>query len=145
MKRDQPLRSDLSVISLTPEALSPSPLPSAAFPCLLWNHDGRCSADQRDAVARALVLGGCRYAVCGGLDCDSWEAAFDEAGAAADGPGQHVMTTSHQGETASEVAFFFASCTNFDDYNFKELLVVHVGSGPRTLEVEQAVRAELRK
>jgi hypothetical protein len=53
------------------------------------------------------------------------------------------MTTAHPGEAVSDVAFVFASCTNFADHDFTEFVVVHVGHGPLAREVELAVAAEL--
>jgi hypothetical protein len=97
------------------------------------------------AVSRALVLGGCLYAVCGGLDCNAWEDAFDEACTENDCPGKHVMTTAHPGEAVSAVAFFVSTCTSFDGHDFTALVVVHVGSGPLVEEVERAVAAELAR
>ena len=50
------------------------------------------------------------------------------------------MTTWHTGETADEVAFFFALNTNFDNHEFTRYLVLHVGTGPAREELDAAVR-----
>ena len=56
-----------------------SPFPDALFPCLIWDHDGHFTEAQRSAVARALLKGGCRYAVCGGQSCEAWHDSVDTA------------------------------------------------------------------
>jgi hypothetical protein len=52
----------------------------------------------------------------------------------------HVMTTSHDGESPDDVAFFFVLSTNFDDHDFSRYLVLHIGSGPVKAQVDAAVR-----
>jgi hypothetical protein len=53
----------------------------------------------------------------------------------------HVMTTWHEGESPDDVAFFFVMNTNFDDYDFKDFLIVHSGgSGSDFDRVNAAVR-----
>jgi hypothetical protein len=114
---------------------------------LIWDHDSHCSQDQRVDIAKALLAAGCRYAVCGGTQCETWHDTVDvewvrehvdesDAVQAA----AHVMTTWHHGETPDDVAFFFVMNTNFDEHDFKRFLVVHVGSSARVGEVNGAVR-----
>lgn len=124
-----------------------SPFPGALFPCLIWDHAGRFTEAQRAEVARELLHVGCRYAVCGGDNCEAWhdavDAAFvwqhadhlDEARDAAP-----IMTTWHADESPDEVAFFFVLNTNFDHHDFVRYLVLHVGDGRTKNEVDAAVR-----
>ncbi|MDO9017464.1 MAG: hypothetical protein Q8S73_13960 [Deltaproteobacteria bacterium] len=124
-----------------------SPFADTLFPCMIWDHDGRFTEDQRAEVARQLLQAGCRYAVCGGQSCDAWHGAFDEEfvqqrmndpDAALDDV--HVMTTSHAGESPDDVAFFFVLNTNFGDHDFDRYLVLHVGDGQAMEAVDAAVR-----
>ena len=124
-----------------------SPFAGILFPCLIWDHEG-CFADaERSAVAKALLEAGCRYAVCGGKNCEAWHLAFDMEFVEVhlNDPDEvldsvHVMTTQHDGESPDDVAFFFVLCTNFNDHEFRRYLVLHVGSGPAKAQVDATVR-----
>jgi len=117
------------------------------FPCMIWDHDGRFTEAQRSEVAKRLLQAGCRYAVCGGHNCEAWHDAVDLEFVRqhVDDPDEtrdavHVMTTWHADETPDDVAFFFVLNTNFDDHDFKRYLVLHVGDGGTKDEVDAAVR-----
>ena len=123
------------------------PFKGVPFPCLIWDHDGRFSNAERFLVAGALLDAGCRYAVCGGQHCSTWHDVVDEEWVARHvdesdevQEAAHVMTTWHTGESPDEVAFFFVLNTNFDDHEFTRYLVLHVGAGPTTEELDAAVR-----
>lgn len=125
-----------------------SPFVVTAFPCLLWDHGSGFSGADRAALARTLLDAGCRYVVCGGEHASQWECSIDEEfvrrhleqdpAAAESG---FVMTTSHEGETPDDVAFFFVMCTNYDGHDFERHLVLHVGVEPENSGVDTAVRA----
>ncbi|MDP3208910.1 MAG: hypothetical protein Q8M65_07160 [Rhodoglobus sp.] len=124
-----------------------SPFPGTLFPCMIWDHDGRFTEAQRTEVARQLLQAGCRYAVCGGQNCDAWHASVDVefVRQRVDDPDEafddvHVMTTSHAYESPDDVAFFFVSNTNFGDHDFERYLLLHVGEGQAREEVDAAVR-----
>ncbi len=124
-----------------------SPFAGALFPCMIWDHDGRFTAAQRTEVAKRLLQAGCRYAVCGGQDCEAWHDAVDEEFVRqhADDPAETldavlVMTTWHADESPADVAFFFVLNTDFDDHDFERCLVLHVGDGQTKEEVDAAVR-----
>ncbi len=124
-----------------------SPFPGALFPCMVWDHDGRFTEAERSEVAKRLLQAGCRYAVCGGHNCEAWHDAVDLAFVRqhVKDPDEtrdavHVMTTWHTDETPDDVAFFFVLNTNFDDHDFRRYLVLHVGDGRAKGEVDAAVR-----
>jgi hypothetical protein len=119
----------------------------ALFPCMIWDHDGRFTEAQRRDVAKRLLQAGCRYAVCGGHNCEAWHDAVDAEFIRqhVDDPDEnrdavHVMTTWHADESPDAVAFFFVLNTNFDDHDFNHYLVLHVGDGHTQAEVDAAVR-----
>jgi hypothetical protein len=125
-----------------------NPFDGRPYPCLVWTHGAPLPPDERWELAQRLVTSQCRYAVCGGTEC---EAIHDDVDSAYIGPfledgaedlqRPHVMTTWHAGEPHDEVAFFFVLNTNFDEHDFREYLVVHVGGLPRDHEaLEAAVR-----
>jgi hypothetical protein len=124
-----------------------NPFSSSLFPCLIWDHDGRFSEDQRTAVAKELLLAGCRYVVCSGQNCEAWHDAVDvefvrqhlgEPDDVLDAV--HIMTSWHAEESPDEVALFFVLNTNFDFHDFVRYLVLHVGDGPMKMQVDAAVR-----
>lgn len=120
-----------------------SPFPGTLFPCMIWDHDGRFSEAHRSMLAKQLLQAGCRYAVCGGHNCEAWHDAIDDEfleGSDETRDDVHVMTTWHADETPDDVAFFFVLNTNFDQHEFKRYLILHVGDGDTRREVNAAVR-----
>lgn len=124
-----------------------SPFTGALFPCLIWDHGSRFSEEDRSVLARALLESGCRYAVCGGLGCEAWHDAVDIelVKKHLDDPEEvlekiRVMTSWHNDESADDVGFFFVLNTNFDFHEFRQYVVLHVGSGQEVERVEAAVR-----
>jgi hypothetical protein len=124
-----------------------APFEGVLYPCLIWDHDGGFTHVERRAVAKTLLEAGCRYAVCGGLNCEAWHDAVDiefverhlhDAEDVRDAV--HVMTTWHEGESPDDVAFFFVLNTNFDYHDFGRYLVLHVGGGPAKAQLDAAVR-----
>jgi hypothetical protein len=123
------------------------PFGGDTFPCLLWDHQGGFTASDRSALAKALLNSGCRYAVCGGTDCEAWHDAIDLEFVTAHSTDAedvidavHVMTSWHDRESPADVAFFFVSNTNFDAHAFDRYLVLHLGTGADRAEVDEAVR-----
>jgi hypothetical protein len=122
------------------------PTMGAAFPCLVWDHEGRASEAERTAIACALLEAGCCYAVCAGLDCGKWHDAIDlewvrrdlsePKGKLASG---FTMTTEHGDEGPDEVAEFLVRSTSFDEHHFRHFLILHVGSGANLDAVNEAV------
>jgi hypothetical protein len=131
----------ISVASLDPP---PPPFGSAAYPLLIWDHVGGWSDAARVQFARSLIEGGCRYALCAGRDMIAWHIAFDLASVHVDtSDANFVMTGDHDRETVDEIAFFFAFNTNFGDHDFANLLLLHVGGGPESTVIEDAIRRQL--
>lgn len=125
-----------------------APFPGGTFPCLIWDHGMGWSHEERVGLASCLLASGCRYAVCAGVDCEAWHDAVDlafvratEAGVAA-WDGGFVMTSWHEGESLEDVAFFLVLNTCFDDHDFRQFLVLHIGDGPLRQPVNAAVMAE---
>jgi hypothetical protein len=50
------------------------------------------------------------------------------------------MTTSQDGESPDDVAFFFALNTNFNYHDFQQYLVLHVGIGMMKEHVDAGAR-----
>jgi hypothetical protein len=124
-----------------------APFSGTLFPCLIWDHDGRATEEQRHALALALLEAGCRYFVCGGENCAAWhddvdtefvQQHLDEPDDVRDAA--HVMTTWHEDESVDDVAFYFVSRSNLHEHEFTRFLVLHVGHGPTRAELDAAVR-----
>jgi len=127
--------------------LAQSGLPSTLFqgkpyPCLIWNHE---DAPPSSDLARTLIKSGCRYAVCGGFASGALEAVVDQAFLSEFGTDEttwgrnFVMTTAHANESPDDVAHFFVLNTNFEEHEFTDYLVVHIGDGPVANAVDAAV------
>ena len=123
------------------------PFAGTPFPCLVWDHDGRSTDEQRLALARQLLDAGCRFVVCGGVNCEAWHDDVDtefvrrHLGEPEDVlDAAHVSTTWHEGESVDEVAFYFVNCTNLHGHDFRRFLVLHVGAGLLKGPLEVAVR-----
>jgi hypothetical protein len=136
--------------TLDPSAAFASPFADAPFPCLIWDHDGRATGEQRAAVVRALLEAGCRYFVCGGQNCKPWHDAADDEFLArhfhdpeAASDIDYVLTSSHENESVDGVAFFFVNCTNLHAHDFRRFLVLHVGERPDRGPLEAAVRRQV--
>ena len=130
------------------------PFAGRAYPCLLWDHGAEWASEARCDLARALIRSNCRYVVCAGAECEVWHDTVDEVFVSEylDQPEivqdeRHVMTTWHEDEPVDDVAFFFVLNTNFDDHEFADYLVLHIGGEPKAWHlVEDAIRhVELRE
>jgi hypothetical protein len=124
-----------------------SPFSETLFPCLIWDHDGHFSDEDRSTVALALINAGCRYAVCGGENCEAWHDAVDREDVKRHiddseeiRDAELVMTTWHDGESPDDVAFFFVLNTNFADHEFQRYFALHVGTSAARDLVDAAVR-----
>ncbi len=104
-----------------------------SFVCLIWDSAGTYSAHARLTLSRKLIAAGCRYAVCGGLECEAWHDSVDGAYAELgrdfeETDNRFVMTTWHRDEWPNAVAFFFVNCTDYEDNRFSDHLLLHLGS-----------------
>ena len=122
---------DRPITTITP--LAPQP-----YPCLLWDTRGDWSEAERDTVVAALLESDCRYVVSGGATCEQWHDEVDEAYIARtlepETDERFVMTTWHTDESVEDVAFFFVWNTNFDEHDFRQFVVLQLGSDPAVAE-----------
>ncbi len=123
-----------------------SPCPDREFALLLVVGDETVNADEQWELATQFVHQSCRYAVCFGHDCSSWDDAIDMVTVIeeVDGlpPRPFVMTTWHDTDTLQETVEYFAGNTRFDDWVPSRLVAVILGGDKR---LEQSVREALRK
>ena len=119
-------------IAVEPGCALQLPFAGKAFVCLLWSASTSVEPGDRAAIADALVAAGCLYAVCGGLECEAWHDAVDEACRVRSGHGvvpdeKLVMTTWHRNEPPEDVVDFFLTSTDFGSHEFSNYLVLVVG------------------
>jgi hypothetical protein len=102
--------------------------------------------DELSRLSRARIACGIRYAVCGGVECERWHDAIDQAFIELDLEGEayetrFVTTSWHTDEPPEEVAFFFIHNTNSDAHDFTRFLVLQLGGDwPREQQLRAAIR-----
>ena len=119
-----------------PYSLGPPPFGGTDFVVLIINNDPHISSSDQYALSLALVRSGCRYAVCIGHNCSTWDDSVDWAYLEVDPDASDetfVMTTWHENDTPDEIAHFFLNCTTFDDNVFTNFLILSVGQNDSLL------------
>lgn len=116
-----------------------SPFSGEEFAAMIWVADPTVTDEEQARLSEQLVEQGCRYAVCGGHECSTWDDSIDMAFLETDPDFQppdekFVMTTWHEGESVEEVAEFLALNTSFDNFVAKNFFVLFVG---RNKELEE--------
>ena len=87
--------------------------------------------EQKDLSER-IIASRCRYAVCFGFECSSWDGSIDYAFIFSDPnlspPDERfVMTTWHEDESIEDVVEYLRFNTVFDEFVPKRFLVLFVG------------------
>jgi hypothetical protein len=123
-----------------------SPFAGQEFAALLLVAASDVTAQEQADLARALVAQGCRYAVCAGNGCSSWDDAIDEAAVIAELQGApnygFVMTTWHETEPLEDIASCFLEQALIDDAEPVHHLAVLVGGASAQLEqLESALQS----
>lgn len=129
-----------------------SPFGTKDFALLLFVGDEAVTAEEQAVISDAVVACGCRYAVCAGVDCSSWDTAIDLAYIATDpdfspDDSAFVMTTWHEDESIEEIAEFLvfsATYEGFGDPPPRRYLVACVGDEAAYVAARDAVREQLR-
>ena len=106
------------------------PFPGELYVCILFANDETISNEEQAAVSEQLVRTGCRYAVCAGYECSSWDTSVDTAYIATDrslADETFVMTSWHEGDSVEDVISFGLMCTDFDEHEFTRYLILFVG------------------
>jgi hypothetical protein len=96
------------------------PFAGELYVCILFANDETITNEEQAAVSEQLVRTGCRYAVCAGYECSSWDTSVDTAYIATDrslADETFVMTSWHQGKSVEDVISFGLMCTDFDEHS----------------------------
>jgi hypothetical protein len=108
-----------------------SPFRGEDFAALVLVVAADITPDEQGELAEALVAQGCRYAVCAGVACSTWDDAIDHASVIAEMQGTPhsglLTTTWHENEPLEEVAFFFLQVAEVDGEAPRNRLALVIG------------------
>jgi len=142
-------KPDVRLMTLRPPYQFESPFGGEGFVLLLHSDDRQVPTEEQAALAEQIVASGCRYVCCSGIACSNWHDAVDLAFIATD-PNYHppderfIMTTWHERESVSDVAWFALHSTSFNDFVAERFLFVLLSPEPsRAEEFVAAVSAGL--
>jgi len=123
-----------------------SPFKGAEFAALVYIEDTNITVKEQNILSDQIVTSGCRYAVCAGYNCSSWDDSIDMADIKRnDGEVNDdnlVMTTWHENEPLEDIVFHYLNNTSFGNFVADRLLVLVVGDSESTLE---NIRNEIKK
>jgi hypothetical protein len=141
------MSKDVRLQQLDRPFLFASPFGGVEYALLLavWAKDV-LAPEQKD-VSDAIVASGCRYAVCAGHGCSSWDESIDLSSVLAELDGKRggeklIMTTWHENEPLAEVVEFFFTHTAFDDFVPTSCLVLALGGTHEQFAGLEALVAE---
>ena len=115
------------------------------FALMLVANDTSVTGEERDALSDQIVLQGCRYAVCAGHECGTWDDSIDWAHLGTDPhfnppDDRMVMTTWHENWPLVDVVEFFRLWTAFGNFTPRKFFVLFLGeSQGKEDEVRRAV------
>ena len=105
-----------------------SPFRGVEFALLLFVEDKTITPHEQAGISRQLVGQGCRYAVCAGHRCSTWDDSIDMASLEQDNweprDKSFVMTSWHERDSIEGVVHFFLNLTAFDDWVPHKFLVI---------------------
>ncbi len=125
----------------------PNPFNNSEYVCILFVNDIEVLPDEQKSISSTLIKTGCKYAVCAGHECSSWDDSIEIASMERypnfEVPDdQHIMATWHENESVDDIVWFGLNLTNFDTHEFKHYLILFVGPQPGLRqEVEEAIQS----
>ncbi|MFN0006610.1 MAG: hypothetical protein ACKVXR_01780 [Planctomycetota bacterium] len=125
-----------------------APFEGRSFALLLAVYDTTVTPEEQSDLSQQIVRQGCRYAVCTGHECSSWDDSIDwahlETDPDFDPPDSgFVMTTWHEEDSIRDVAEFFVHSAKYDGFTPERFLVVLVGGDDAAyFRARHAVRAQ---
>ncbi len=126
-----------------------SPYSGEEHTLLVCVADATVTSAERASVSAEIVAAKCRYAVCWGYDCSSWDTAIDCACIQTDenfSPPDEtfVMTTWHDESVEDAIDFWWMN-TCFDDYESTKFAALIIGEDIDLLTKVQAITSELAR
>ena len=126
-----------------------SPFDPSEFAAWIIAADDAISAGMQHRLSMDLVRQGCRYAVCSGVICSSWDDSIDVAAIELEHDGllpsnRLVMTTWHENESAEEISEFFVEWAQSDDFVPERWLVLGIGAASKVSVAQAMALTEAR-
>jgi hypothetical protein len=123
------------------------PFEGNEFVALLFVEDKQVTPEEQERLSDQIVAAGCRYAVCAGHLCSSWDDSIDMADLRRNNMETNektfVMTSWHEDEPIEDIVFHFFNATWFDHFVPENFLVVFVGGDPEVLvNIRQEVETQ---
>jgi hypothetical protein len=124
-----------------------SPFEGNEFVALVYVDDKHISPEEQEQLSDQIVTAGCRYAVCAGHLCSSWDNSIDMADLRRNNmeinEKTFVMTSWHEDEPVEDIVFHFLNVTWFDDFVPENFLVVILGGNSNVLaDIRKEVEAQ---
>lgn len=124
-----------------------SPFEEEEFVALVYIEDKQVTPEEQEKLSDEIVAAGCRYAVCAGHQCSSWDDSIDMADLRRNNMETNektfVITSWHKDESVEEIVFHFLNVTWFDDFVPENFMVVVVGGDPEVLaNIRQEVETQ---
>jgi len=119
-----------------------------AFVLLLDVSDTTVTPEEQTELSQAIAASGCRYALCRGFGCSSWDDSIDEASVLAEIEGRpqpFLMTTWHEHESLEDVLEFMLRNTAFDEFVPRAFVVAELGGEGRKLAEARAALERVRR
>ena len=114
-----------------------SPFRGEEFATLIYVVDIAISDEEQKTLSDQIVASGCRYAVCAGHKCSTWDDSIDMAHVMCNldnvTDDNLVMTTWHEDEPLEDIVDLFLNYTTFGNFVAKRMLVLVIGSNGATL------------
>lgn len=118
------------------------------FVLLLHVSEASVTPDEQRSLSEAIAASGCRYALCRGVGCSSWDDSLDEASVWAEIQGQprpFLMTTWHEHESLEDLLEFMLLNTGFDDFVPRAFVVAELGGEGRVLAQARVALERVRR
>lgn len=124
-----------------------SPFADAEVAVLLYINDTTITAEEQELLSDQIVAGGCRYAVCAGYKCSTWDDSIDVADLRRNDwkvrDDNFVMTSWHENETLEDIVSFFLNDTSFDYFTATNMLVLVLGNSKMLEEIKEEINRQL--
>jgi hypothetical protein len=114
------------------------------YVCLFWP-DQIYTSSNKYKYAEIILESGCRNVVCGGIESQEWECAFDEARKKlllVDD--KLVLTSSHPHQSNKQVANYFVNSNGYMEKKITKLLFLYIGNSQELMQqIENSIVKEI--
>lgn len=109
-----------------------SPFDGKEFVLMLVVIDTTINAAEQHALSVQIVEQGCRYAVCAGHQCSTWDDSIDmtllyEHPDYNSPDDKMIMTTWHDNEPYDDIVYYFLNLTSFNEFVAERFIICCLG------------------